>query len=1060
MARDHERASHLDVGLSTGRRWFFLHRPLWALLAGTAAFALPVGADLIPSFGRAIKQYSEGHDLAITLTEHVLAALTIGFVGYWWLFGHKRQSALRSYRQRLLDAPDRLVYWYRGERPTTDDPYADPDGVDSRADWQRRLEAVLKSGTGRPKSASDTTPLRRLICERVGSEIIHSRSPAVAIVKGRAGTGRTGFMVELVDYLAQRGLVPIPLLARHGGKFDLEEQAKARFFRNVGASTVSGDQQDAIWRFARQSRGIVVLVDGVDKELLEDLEESDERGAAGSIADLQRGQIHLVLATTLDRDLEVNVEHTLGLREVSTVLREDLDRLTYPEAYEYLDRNLPAPLRDTAHAALREPSEHGEAALVDPFFLEILVALTERDLVQAVVHRVANGEVKPMSDEWRHLILATLIAAIRNEQFEHVCQTSYSQLDTSRSVSRGAEALRATCEVAKRMDIARDLTLKNAVEVLGVDKTVLENARRLNLLRVGPKQVAFTSDELGAYLYALTHTERDLRGIVRKIAEQKVSSLRHQRFALTALTFWVLEHSGEPRSGTFAELLNHLAVAGDSRPRLVAAALRLANDCPEIVGLAARERLTRSITETVDTLAAKHEPKPDRDPNGQIRLIRALTNAKEYEYLWKLASSRNLHVAWPAVQALAGFDALPSLEDRFDTILSESERALKASADDADGEASLNREDDRLGSELASLAWLLPSLRRVNSRDDAFPERWERLTTLCLDPIVTPLRGEMALAQGLKLAALVKHNTDYRELCGLLRGERLSFWHARLVLVQALCAHIWHDPQVDPGESRDLLRELHEGEQHPLTQRAIGFAFRALSAKPVARTEDGDLSAPDRLRVYEYLWSRDHDAVTRVEQRKWEISRLAADVVLLSNMTYAMWARDPHMAIETARSRSLPPWIEYSSARISTLDGGPTSDGSDRGGRSSASDLDAADTPAAVIGTWARFSEAFCSEQARLVRLHGIPGWMAGRRYPRNPHAKQLTKYWEREAEVVARWTRGEPIPVSSHLNLRDTPQNGEADALALGPGGLTGVGAAVSTLASGELREFSARGG
>jgi len=263
------------------------------------------------------------------------------------------------------------------------------------------------------------------------------------------------------------------------------------------------------------------------------------------------------------------------------------------------------------------------------------------------------------------------------------------------------------------------------------------------------------------------------------------------------------------------------------------------------------------------------------------------------------------------------------------------------------------------------------------------------------------LRGEMALAQGLKLALLSgtgqragqdDHNAS--EVAHLLFGGELRFWHARLVLVQATLAHAWRHDDAADYFTRELLA-LQSRERHPLTRRAIELALQGL------RDLNGSSDHDRPLDKYQYMWTHEREAVTSVEQSSWKVSRLAADVVLLSNMTYRLWEQAQQLpsvtdrASEVAARAGLPKCIGDCSHRSRIA-----SERQDVRGCDCAWGLCAYSDPPAVTTRWGRFTEGFCREQARLAKDHGPPSWARTGRV--RDHADQLAEYWEREAESIA----------------------------------------------------------
>jgi hypothetical protein len=106
-------------------------------------------------------------------------------------------------------------------------------------------------------------------------------------------------------------------------------------------------------------------------------------------------------------------------------------------------------------------------------------------------------------------------------------------------------------------------------------------------------------------------------------------------------------------------------------------------------------------------------------------------------------------------------------------------------------------------------------------------------------------------------------------------------------------------------------------------------------------------------------------------------------------------------AEQCAGATVLPPCMTDSSKRLAILDSGS----SDEPCRCP---LCACGDPYAVLGTWARFSEAFCSEQARLVALHGPPSWVGLTRSWHRERKSKLEEYWRFQAQRVAAWHESE----------------------------------------------------
>jgi hypothetical protein len=257
-----------------------------------ALFVIPVAvlvplALFWPTVRDSLDSLASGHEVGFNMLEHILVAAAAGAVAYWWLLGLKRQQALKSYRSRACADPEEFVEWSRG-KPV----------------------------------------IRNEMCRYLANSIRRSPKPAVAIVQGRAGTGRTSFIVGLVRALAEQNLIPIPVLAKRDGSFGLETLARETFCRNIDLVLSSERQADAIWRRAKATRDIVVLVDGLDDEVRHVLWRNNGRPFGQTVHSLHNSQIALVLATPGD----------LPALEEIRPMHEDLDVFNREEAERYIQR--------------------------------------------------------------------------------------------------------------------------------------------------------------------------------------------------------------------------------------------------------------------------------------------------------------------------------------------------------------------------------------------------------------------------------------------------------------------------------------------------------------------------------------------------------------------------------------------------------------------------------------------------------------------------------------------------------------------------------------------------
>jgi hypothetical protein len=890
---------------------FYRYQP-GAILAVFAALVLvPLVLDLfVPPVRDWIDGQANEHEVGVNLLEHVLVAALVAAAAFYWVLGRKRQRALRVYRSVARDSPWDLVEWWQGHKKVT----------------PRAMSGLLADGIER------------------------SREPALAVVQGRAGTGRTSFVVSLVNDLAERSLIPIPVLAQRDGTLALDAAARETFCRHVDSALSSDREADEIWHRARSTRDVVILVDGLDEELVGQLRDNRSQ-LQTTISALHRQRFSIVLAST--------AELPLGDR---SPLREDLDLFSREEAELYVEDQLgQGPGVTQVIDALDRLRDPVDGFRIAPVYLDLLVRLQEGgiSLPRLPGHR----------DQARALVIGTYLQGIASGKIGP--RASAGELDAPEY--RGRAAKLAAEAVARKLGTERtDLAVP--LKRVKIGSRALADAVDLNLLWHGCERVGFASDDIGAYLAATTLTDvRELLDDVERIAAgRQPSQWRRDRHVLTALIFWHLRHPAQARGGLDA-LLTAIEDRGWTRPALVATAVRIASGCelgeygPNIAAAANRciDSLEAEGGRGAKTWRATELP----------RLVRALADwpcPHGHELLWRLATNRDVEVEWPAAKALAlakgkPWEALRPIAD-----------ACVATAA-ARPAAQLSRPDDPLGNEIGSLAWILPSLR---NGDPEAEKQFAAVARLCLASEMSPLRGEMSLAQGLRLAVVegkcaAQNIADVRALLSG-RERRLRFWHARLVLVQAILAHAWHHAE-EIDELDAQLAQVESRERHPLVKRGIDLARKGL--------RDARRAPKDRYPLSSYMWLHEREAVRWVEQGKAEVAQLAADTVLVSNMTYRLRRSNPVDADQAAALPDLPRCVSRPADRERIMEGCGCGLGLCNGDR---------DQPA-VSATRAQFTESFCREQARLVAQVGPPPWV--RRAPRM--RKRLEAFWDQQAELA-----------------------------------------------------------
>jgi hypothetical protein len=900
---------------------YYRHQP--ATLAAIPAIVVLglIVFDFIPwSIGHSLDDWAERHRVGVDLSEHVLVAILVAAVAYYLVLGLKRKQALRKYRELCEARPEELVEWSEGKPPV----------------------------------------VRRVRAELFAEGISRSTEPAVAVVEGRAGTGRTSFVVGLVRELASKKLVPVPVRAKRDGTFHVESLAKKVFCDQIDRVVNSSQQADAIWRRARASRDVVILVDGLDDEVVETFFKDGERFEK-AVGTLGEHRVAVVLATTRKLPLEDAV-----------TLREDLDLFTREEAREYIDKYVnrglkQAPKASEAMAALERLHDRVDDSLVAPFYLELIAGL-----------RKPLGELPENRDEWRAKVLELYLSGLAEGKV--VPRNSSAEDDPGDRARRGRTAKKAADAVAKKLRIDEGYPTIARTELSAKNRLAVQDAVDFSLLWHGRERVGFAADDLGAFVIAGARDDPAslLKGI-KRIAERDNEQRRCDRYTIMALIFWHLRHETPASQETFDRLLHTIEKQKWTRPAVVAAAVRIASTGD----LAQYSDRLRGCVDRCLTNAQRQWPDdPSWYQTELISLVRALADwrdGKAHELLWRMATTRNIDVEWPAAVALATAKDRPELTLR---------REIDEKLDKAQHRSrkKMSRHDDQLGNEIASLAWILPTLR------DHAEDQFKRVKKLCLDKEMSALRGEMSLAQGLKLAIVNGRGTEknIRDVKKLLferdseRRPAVRFWHARLVLVQATLAHAWPggDPSADRAAVLELEAELsafRRRESHPLVRHGVKLAREGLQA--VASSPEGSHA------LTSYMWIHERDAVKWVEQGKEQVARLAADTVLLSNMTYELRRRDDARADDAVASEGLPPCIRRCSNRHRIAVG------------------DCYCTHGLcqqhqepVIDLRAPFSESFCREQVRLASQHGPPPWttrplLGGR---------QLVRFWEHQAAIAA----------------------------------------------------------
>ncbi len=917
-----------DVSVPRYHRWLRRWSPLVVMPIVTLAVVVPLALDALGILG--MKDVCEGRPVGCALATNVVVTFFAVAIAYFALFGWKFERAIASYRRSVRN------------------------GV-----------ASMIGGAG-PHFAANRT-VRGAACRQLAKRMSKGRGPTLLVVSGGDGAGKTTYLATLADELARRRWMPVPISVAHRETADLKQCAKERFLRTIESSVDSEGSADAIWRRLRSTHRLVILVDGLDQcEEFDTSSHTTRERLSEAVTEVLQAGISLVLLTVNDE--------LLADSDRFQPIREHLDLLDRSDARRFLRERLGrgsgpsrlAPHLEAALEALEDPVEGLRAA---PFHLSRLADVEEADHQPT---REGLRDLPANADAARTTLLQLYVRGIEAGAVAPRALALH-EADRWRNQPRRAEAVAATTRLASLLFERRALSLPLA-DLTGFSAEAIEDALTLELLHEKHGRLEFPSDAFRAYFIAEHFRAEDPAALTSAWevlqANPERALRRHDRDGLDALVMWHVMQTGLAAEEVYENCIDLLSLAptsGALRPALLATVARI---------VAARGALGPLVDEVVEQ--AEKATGPVDEMKMLMQGLALVDRPETWRLLLKFAADRDYAVEWAAARALArgGASAFAATADDMSDMLDAAERL-----DDPD---ELSRPSCDVGYAVGSLAWILPSLRDATPAAEELYARTERI---CLSSGMTSLRGELSLIHGLKLAITDRPDRDDLAATAerLLSFDRPSFWHARLDLVQALAIHGWTHRQ-HAAHLQTLFKRVRRQEPHPLVRAALRLAINGLKQVEMSQVTGGFDEAP-----WSYVWADDADVVgTRGPSG--EVSRLAADVVLLTNLVYGLPDDERESRGQTlAEERSLPHCLGASLDRSELL----TQCCCDQR-------ICGAERDHPATAKRAPFSESFCRRQARLAHEHGAPRWVTRNPMRRRRARLGLVTFWN-EMEAAAR---------------------------------------------------------
>lgn len=687
---------------------------------------------------------------------------------------------------------------------------------------------------------------RRGLCEIIEKDLAQEHARPQIIVGG-VGDGKTAVLVRLAQLLYEHGAVPVAVAlreARTEEDLDFSELAREQFIERVGASILSEDEGDKVWRELCSERLIVVLADGLE-EALPGLEDEERAKLV---------QYALDKASDIDLPLVITSRPQPILEELDAAIIR-LEPLPAHRVMTYIEESADGPAEGV------EEVVRTAEVMERPLYLKLARAVHQAGELPSISCESRIECRVALLDAWRELLLRGKLeseVSMRPQDREGALATA----EQMACVALAENALEVRFDTATKSPYTDfdEAQVREARRLAG-------QARRLDIVEWIPAGVRFRHSILEAYLGArrLPHVVNGSNGSTAGDYVSEALANPGRELTMALVMFCLLDRD-PGRAAELREMLCRRALDADRHTafELLAAGYEIqsladpsdSGSLPETASELWRRELPLGID--VETTEAKLRTiLPIAELAGQPA-------SRSYETLWEICRVEDEYaVRFQAAQALAsgGNAALAVLRDPIGEATEEASGRL---AYGEGGAPALSSAEVRRHS---VLGWVMPLLaatcdtegmRHVRSAIEAWVD------TACGDGTGSAPRlhlgAEAALAQGFKWEANRLPSADLRESRDFLVDQALrlldgsGWWQTRMALVQALA--LWALDKDEPRR-REIIRRVaaqRRPANHPFVRETARLCNEAIPLAPAlpsapAVREATRLRGPSR-----YIW--------------------------------------------------------------------------------------------------------------------------------------------------------------------------------------------------------------